>query len=88
MPDRIFHIFLQLILNKPVPELLETGHSASKEQTTMSSISFTTQQLFDPEDDYFVEMASGYRYNLRTLPVAASQTGRPRILAPPPQKRR
>ena len=74
MPDCIFHILLPLVLNKPVPELLETGRSASTNQTAMISKSLTVQKLFDPEAVYFVEIASGFRYNLPTLPVAAFPT--------------
>ena len=66
MPDCIITILLPLVLNKPVPELLETGRSASTNLTEMISKSLTAQQLFDPETGYLVEMASGFRYNLPT----------------------
>ena len=59
------------VLNKPVHGLLETGRSIRTNRIVAMTESAVTRKLFGSDTGYFVTTASGSRYTLIVLPVAA-----------------
>ena len=71
MQDQIIYTFIPPVLNKPVHGLLETGRSIRTNRIVAMTESAVTHTLFASDTGYFVITASGSRYALIVLPVAA-----------------
>ncbi|MEI7846280.1 MAG: hypothetical protein WCK35_10795 [Chloroflexota bacterium] len=71
MQDQFICKFIPPALNKPVHEMLDTGRSIRTNRIVAMTESAVTHTLFASDTGYFVFTASGSRYALIVLPVAA-----------------
>ena len=61
MLDQIVHTFALSVLNKPVHEMFDTGHSIRTKRITVMTESAATCKMPGSDTGYFVTTASGSR---------------------------
>ncbi len=74
MQDQFICTFISPALNKPVHEMLDTGRSIRTNRIVAMTESAVTHTLFASDTGNYVTKASGSRYALIVLPVAALLT--------------